>query len=144
MRIEPSQANDARRFLREADDHLAEAHALLEADAPDFPTLLDHSIQALDRTFRAFLTWHSQPIREDTTLGTLGRRATELASAYATSAHLAPKLAELQPSLANKEQLTIEDIEAVRRSYYVARNAQAVTRNALPASVLAQGTSTVG
>lgn len=136
MRIEPSQADTVRQLFREAEEHLAEAHAVLESDAPDYPALLDHSLQALDRTFRTFLTWHSRPIRDDATVASLGRRAAELANVFATSAHLAPKLAELQPSLASKESLTIEDVEAVRRSYYVARNAHAITRGALPPSIL--------
>lgn len=136
MRIEPSQTDTARRLFRQADEHLAQARSLLEDDAPDYPALLDRSIQTLDRTFRAFLTWHSQPLRDDATLSSLGRRAAELANVFATAAHLAPKLAELQPSLKNREQLSIEDVEAVRRSYYVARNAHDITRGALPAKVL--------
>ena len=36
----------------------------------------------------------------------------------------------------------IEDVEAVRRSYYVARNAHAITRGALPSAVLPDAEAT--
>lgn len=72
MRPDPLRAADTRAWLAKADLDLRSARADLAASPPILGDALFHCQQAVEKTLKAWLTWHDRPFRKTHDLGELG------------------------------------------------------------------------
>lgn len=88
----------------------------------------DPRSQALE----TFLAWFGESISEDASLEELTARAVSHFSIFATYRPLVRDIQSLRRAVTDKEHLTLDERESVRRSYYTARNIYAIVLGEIP------------
>ncbi len=78
MRPDDARRADARAWLTKAETDLRAASVDLAAEPPLLEDTLFHCQQAVEKAFKALLTWHDEPFRKTHSLEELGRQLTRL------------------------------------------------------------------
>lgn len=78
MVVDPVRLADTLAWLEKAANDLRGAQIDLEAEPPLVEDILFHSQQAVEKSLKAFLTWHDRPFRRTHSLEELGEACLEL------------------------------------------------------------------
>lgn len=118
--------------LMEARQQLDRAKSLLLSETPSYAEGTTAALEAIRQSLRAFLSWHSLDLPEDAPLSAIGRSAVALGRTLETRVHLALPIERLESELREKKNLNINDREAARSAYYIARNMLSAVAGELP------------
>jgi len=93
MSLDPVKTEDVKAWLGKVVQDLRIAELCLEAAPPLIEGSLFHSQQAVEKIFKAFLTWHDEVFKKTHDLVTLGRQVSKIDSSLTgggtfKSAHL--------------------------------------------------------
>jgi HEPN domain-containing protein len=91
MPPDPVRVADTRAWLEKAEQDLRSAKADLAVEPPILGDAVFHCQQAVEKTLKAFLTWHDRPFRKTHDLGELG------GSCVALDVELEPLLRQAAP-----------------------------------------------
>ena len=108
--------------LREAEAHLAQARARLDAAPPDYGAALENVLGSLRSSFRAAVSGYGGPPAADASLDALAERAVRCDSVLKTVANRALRLADRAPAIQRAARLSVHDREDVTTGWYTARN----------------------
>lgn len=78
MERDPVREEEVRAWLEKAGNDLRAAEVDLQAEPPLLDDALFHCQQAVEKTLKAFLTWHDRPFRKTHNLVELGMQCVEI------------------------------------------------------------------
>jgi HEPN domain-containing protein len=126
------RAQDSREWLEKAAVDLRSAQALIDADIVS--TALFHCQQAVEKTFKAFLTWHGVPFRRVHDLEETGRLCVAAEPALAEIVKRAEPLTEYAWKLRYPGDPYEPALSEAEESVLLARDVFARIRDLLPAA----------
>jgi HEPN domain-containing protein len=139
MRPEDARRADTRAWLEKAERDLHSArHALTAAD-PLRDDAAFHCQQAIEKTLKAFLTWHDTPFRKTHSLEELGRQCSGIDRTLLTLVDEAAPLSEYAWSFRYPGPADAPTADEVDQAMDVASRILAEIRSRLPADVPPQG-----
>ena len=94
MAPDPELVAETRAWLAKAGRDLAAAAHELKADPPFSGDAAFHAQQAVEKSLKAFLTWHSQPFGKTRNLTALGRSCAQLEPTLEPTVRPAARLTE--------------------------------------------------
>jgi HEPN domain-containing protein len=78
MALDPMKAAEVREWMRLVENDLRAIKLSLDASPPLVEDALFHCQQAVEKAYKAFLTWHNQPFRKTHDLAELGQECVAL------------------------------------------------------------------
>jgi len=82
MQLDPIRVKDTREWMQKSREDWRRCERLLSDPSPDIEDALFHSQQAVEKAFKAFLTWHDEPFGRTHDLRQLSKQCAKIDPAF--------------------------------------------------------------
>jgi HEPN domain-containing protein len=138
MKPDEARLLDTKAWAAKASSDLRSARHAMSAEPPLCEDALFHCQQAVEKLFKAVLTWHDVPFRKTHSLEELGRQCAELEPALGTLVDEAAPLSEYAWRYRYPGPETAPSIEQAQEALRVAESALPAILALLPSQVQTQ------
>jgi len=135
MPHDPILMEDTRAWLRKASSDLRGAELDLAASPPLIDDALFHCQQAVEKTFKAFLSWHDVPFRKTHSIEEVGESCLKLDATLASLIEKAAPLTEYAWAFRYPGEPEIPDVSEANEAFSLAKEVFLAICSRLPAEV---------